>query len=291
MESVFDGHMTFSWNPFTFGREVLEHLRRLAEVFPLSPGDGRWWLALLAVASMGGLVLAAVKGQRRSETIAARYLLLLVVAAAAGSLVDRFPFGTTNEHPVSAGGRHTLWMVPALAVGLAAVAQRARRLAARPNPLRLGVDAAVVAAAVAIVVIGYEPAPEAPFPGSGSAAHFIDASIGPNDMAIVNGPSTFSFAISTSTPVAVQATPDHQVGFAPVFLDERIKNVGGWAAAPVSPAEIRSSAADVDRVFVLTSGPLGWDARERLRALLEGQGFQLSETRPFGWSAVDTFRQ
>jgi len=291
METVFDGHMTFSWNPLTFGSEVLRHLRRLAEVFPLSPGDGRWWLALLAVAAMGGLILAAVKGQRRSETIAARYLLLLVVAAAAGSLVDRFPFGTTNEHPVSAGGRHTLWMVPALAVGLAAVAQRARRLATRPGRLRLGFDAAVVVAAIAIVVIGYEPAPEAPFPGSGSATRFIDAAIEPNDIAIVNGSSTFSFAISTSTPVGVHMTPDHQVGFAPVFLDERIKNVGGWAATPASPGEIRSWAADVDRVFVMTSGPLGGDARERIRALLEGQGLHLLESWKFGWSTVDTFRR
>jgi hypothetical protein len=291
METVYDGHMSFSWNPLAFGPEVLEHLRRLAEVFPGSPGDDSLWLALLAVLSMAGLVIAAVDGRRRSETLAARYLLLLVVVAAAGSLVDRFPFGPSNEVAVSAGGRHTLWMVPALALGLAALAQRARRLVARRDPLRLGFDALVVIAAIAIVVVAYEPAQEAPFPGSESAARFIDASIGPDDVVIVTGSSTFSFAISTTTPVRVRATPDHQVGFAPVYLDRRIKNVGGWAVAPGSPEEIQSWAADADRVFVLASGPLGAGGRDQAGDVLEHQGFALLESRAFVWTVVDIYRR
>jgi hypothetical protein len=289
--AVYDGHMDFSWNPLTFGRELLAHLRRLAEVFPLSPGDNRWWLALLAVLAMVGLVIAAVKG-RRSETVAARYLLLLVVLAAAGSLVDRFPFGPSNgtgEWLFSVGGRYALWMVPALAFGLAAVAHRTRSWAARREPVRLALDGVVVLAAVAIIVTGYEPAPEAPFPGSDSATRFVDASLGPDDVAIVTDSGTFAFAISTTTPVDVQATPDHQVGFAPVYLDPRVKNLGGWAASLGSPAEIRSWTADADRVFVMTSGPLGFQAYENVRVVLEGAGFTLSEAKPFGWAAVGIF--
>jgi hypothetical protein len=292
IDTEYDGHMTFSWNPVTFGRELLAHLRRLAEAFPLSPGDNRWWLALLAVLSIVGLVIASVKG-RRSETVAARYLLLVVVLAAGGSLVNRFPFGPSNgtrvEALFSAAGRYTLWMVPALALGLAALAHRAHRWAARRDGVRLALDAGVVLAAIAIIVAGYERAPQAPFPGSESATRFVDASLGPDDVAIVTSTSTFSFAISTTTPVGVQATPDHQVGFAPVYKDPRIKNLGGWAAEPGSPAEIRSWTADVDRVLVMASGPLG--GYEDVRVVLEGEGFTLSDRNPFGWDIVAIFQR
>jgi hypothetical protein len=298
METGYDGHMSFSWNPLTFGREVLKHLRRLAEVFPGSPGDDAWWLALLAVLSMAGLVIAAVKGRRRSETIVARYLLILVVLAAVGSLAERFPFGPGNEGswsiwliPESPGGRHTLWMVPALAFGLAALAHRARSLVARGDSLRLGFDALVVTAAIAIVVVGYQPAQEAPFPGSASAARFVDTSIRPDDVVIVTVTSTFSFAISTKTPVSVRATPDHMVGFAPAYLDPRIKNVGPWAVTPGSPAKIRSWTADADRVFVLADEPLGGAVKQQAQALLEPLGFSLSESRAFLSTFVDIYRR
>jgi hypothetical protein len=180
-------------------------------------------------------------------------------------------------------------MVPALAFGLAALAHRARGWAARREPVRLALDAVVILAAVAIIVAGYQAAPEAPFPGSGSATRFVDASLGPDDVAIVTGSSTFSFAISTTTPVGVQATPDHQVGFAPVYRDPRIKNVGGWAAAPGSPAQIRSWTADADRVLVMASGPLG--QYDEVRVVLEAAGFSLSETKRFGWDVVLVFRR
>jgi hypothetical protein len=264
-------------------------LRRLAEVFPGSPGSNSWWLALLALLAMSGLVIAAAKGHR-PETLTARYLLLLVVVAAGGSLVDRFPFGPSNEVPFSAGGRHALWLVPALAFGFAALAHRARGWAARRDPLRLGFDALVVAAAIAIVALGYGPAPEAPFPGSESGARFVDGSIRSGDVVIVTGTSTFSYAISTTTPVGVEETPDHEVGFAPVYLDPRIKNVGGWAVAPGSPAEMLAWTADAGRVFVLSDGPLGGPGREQARAVLEPAGFTLLEARAFGWSVVDIYR-
>jgi hypothetical protein len=290
MGRVFDGHMTFSWNPLTFGAEVLEHLRRLAEVYPGSPGEDRWWLAALALLSMAGVVIAAVRGRQRTETLAARYLLLLVLLAAGGSLVDRFPFGPTNEVPLSAGGRHMLWMLPAFALGLAALAQRAQAFIADRDPLRRGVDALVVTAAIAIVLVAYEPAREAPFPGSASAARFVDASLGPTDVLIVTNSSTFSFAISTTTPVGVQATPDHQVGFAPVYLDRRIRNIGGWAVEPGSPAQIRAWTADADRVFVVAGGAVGSRAREDMRVALESQGFTSAETVRFVWNTVDVYR-
>jgi hypothetical protein len=290
METAFDGHMTFSWNPLTFARELLKHLRRVAEVFPGSPGDHGWWLALLAVLSVAGLALSAIKG-RRSETVAARYLLLLVVVAAGGSLVDQFPFGPSNRVPVSAGGRHMLWMVPALAFGLAALAHRARLWAARRDPLRRGFDALMAGTAIAILMLAYEPAPEAPFPGSDSAAQFVDASIQPDDVVIVTNNSTFSYAISTTTRVDVQPTPDHQIGFAPDYLDPRVHNVGGWAATSASPADIRAWTADADRVFVVSSGVVGGRDRQQVGAILGERDFRLAASQAFLWAAVDVYRR
>ncbi len=294
VETNYDGHLEFSWNPVTFGRELLAHLRRLAEVFPSSPGDNRWWLALLAVLSVAGLVVASVKGPRRAEMVAARYLLLLVVLAAGGSLVSRFPFGPNNRTAdgwplFSVGGRYTLWLVPALAFGLAALAHRAYRWAARRDRARLALGAGLALAAIAIIVAGYQRAPRAPFPGSESATRFVDASLGPDDVAIVTSTSTFSFAISTVTPVGVQPTPGHQVGFAPVYMDPRIENVGKWAAEPGTPAEIRSWTADADRVLVMASGPLG--SYEAVRVVLEGEGFMLSHAKQFEWEVVVIFRR
>jgi hypothetical protein len=289
LERAYDAHMSFSWNPLTFGREALKHLRRLGEVFPANPGGSSWWLALLAVLSMSGLVIAATRGRRRSETVAGRYLLLLVVAAAIGSLVDRFPFGPSNEVAVSLGGRHALWTVPALAFGLAAITHRAAGWARR-NPLRRGVDVVLIGAAVAVMVLGYEPAPEAPFPGSESGARFVDAAIGHGDVVIVTNNSVFAYAISTTSPVSVTETPDHQVGFAPVYLDPRIKSVGEFAATPGSPKEVLAWTADADRVLVLSNGPLQ-GGRNQVRGVLEPAGFRLSETRAFLWSVVDIYQQ
>jgi hypothetical protein len=291
MESIYDGHMTFSWNPLTMGSEVLTHLRRLAEVFPATAASPEWWLTVLAVVSVGGLAVAAVRGIGRSETVAARYLLLLVVVAAVGGLLDRFPFGTINDGSISEGGRHTLWMVPALAVGLAAAAQRARGLAARRLPLRAGVDALALAGALALVLVAYEPARPAPFPGSGSASEFVDSATGPDDVVIVTISATFSHAISTTTPVGVHPTPDHQVGFAPDYLDPRVHNSGRWAVSPGTEEEIADWTAEAERVFVVGNGPAGRLDRARVRDTLVELGFTPDPPLRFEWSIVEVYRR
>ena len=39
-EKLYDGHVTFSWNPLRFGGEAIEHYRRVAVVFPGARGGG-----------------------------------------------------------------------------------------------------------------------------------------------------------------------------------------------------------------------------------------------------------
>jgi hypothetical protein len=40
-EKLYDGHLTFSWNPLRFGSEAFEHYRRLAVVSRLAPGGSQ----------------------------------------------------------------------------------------------------------------------------------------------------------------------------------------------------------------------------------------------------------
>ena len=107
MEQAYDGHMTFYLNPLDFGAEALKHLRRVADVYP--GGSGRW-LSLFALAAVAGLVIAAVKGSSRAETIAARFLLSLVAFAFVGALLGRFPFGPDGGRPREL--RHTAVATP-----------------------------------------------------------------------------------------------------------------------------------------------------------------------------------
>ena len=196
-----------------------------------------------------------------------------------------FPFGPTNK-AISAGGRHTLWLAGAMAVGLAAVLHRIRLLTVRFDVLKVGFDVAAVAAAVAIVAFSYQAAEPAPYQGSDSATRFIDESMKPGDVAIIIGASTFSYAMSTSKPVKLVATPEHQVGYAPVIEDPRVHNLGVWAAAPATPAEIRAWVSKADRVFVVASGVFG--GLEAAGSVLRPLGFVAQDTR-FGWSTVQVW--
>jgi hypothetical protein len=213
----------------------------------------------------------------------------LVTIAFVGSLLHVFPFGPTNAM-VSAGGRHTLWLIPAMALGLAEVAHRVRLASASLDTARLAFDAIALATAAAIVFVGYKPAPPAPFPGSQSATRYVETSIRPGDVVIVTSTSTFSFADSATTPVSLVPTPKHQVGFAPVFRDPRIHIIGGWAVTPGTPAEIRSWVRDADRVFVFTSGPLPDSGVQTMAGVLQPQGFRM-ERHAFEWNTVFVWRR
>ena len=121
MEGDFDGHLTFYANPVRMAQELHLHARRVAEIYP--GGSGRWLTVLFAAAVLG-LVIAALS-KRPAEAMRGQLGLFALAVAVAGALFGRFPFGTTNDVPVSLGGRHSMWLTPMIAVGLAALGQRA----------------------------------------------------------------------------------------------------------------------------------------------------------------------
>lgn len=287
LQDKFDAHMNFTWNPIGLVRESLTHLRRVAQVYP---GGSSALLTIFGLLAIAGLIAASVRGITRSESLVARYLLLLIATAFVGSFLHKFPFGPTNSVKISAGGRHNLWLVPAVAVGLAAIAHRLSAFVGRVNVLKFGFDLGALAIAVALIVVGYAPAPAAPFPGSQSATRFVESSIRPRDAVIITDTSTFSFADSATSPVRLVATPKHQVGFAPVYADPRLHVVGAWAAEPATSQKIRSWVAGAARVFVTGSGVFAGAGLHSTEYVLTILGFKRQQ-RFFDWNVVEIWRR
>jgi hypothetical protein len=250
MEQAFDGHMTFYPNPLDFAAESLKHLRRVSDVYP---GGSATWLSLFALVAVAGLVIASVRGHRRSEALAARVFLVVVAFAFVGSLLGRFPFGPNTRNPLadaSSGGRHTLWLLPAVAFGLAAALHRVRRLVTGRVAICRAFDAVLLIAALAVIIDGYGDPTPYPRSGSGSATELIESEIGPRDVVIVAGGGLYSFAVSSRTPLHLAPTPDHMIGFTPVFDDERFHTFGEWSELVGTPGEIRAAVDGAVRVIV-----------------------------------------
>ena len=140
------------------------------------------------------------------------------------------------------------------------------------------------------MIAGYQHNEEAPFPGSASAAEYVAANLGPDDVLIIStGHSVFSYAINTDTPIALVDTPTHQVGFAPDYLDPRIHAFSNWAAEPSKPADIRAWTADTDTVIVLGDGPLRQKSLDTVASVLTEEGFIREGVEQFDASVVESW--
>ena len=239
-ETLYDGHLTFSWNPLRFGGEALEHLRRIAVVFP---GGPRWWLTACALLALAGLLVAAF---RKRQSVAARYLALILFVAFVGGVVGRFPFGPTTSptdlgSAFSRGERATLWLIPVIAVGLAATLQYLRGLVARRSWPRLGFDVVVYALAAIVLATALKDAtPYPPFPGSKSATTFVESELGRHDAVIISRSSVWPYAVESKLEVSMQGRPDATNAFIPKFDDPRLHPVGPFSDSVSTREHLRS---------------------------------------------------
>jgi hypothetical protein len=281
-ESIYDGHLEFDPNPVRFGAEVLEHLKRIAAVFPGGPD---WWLTISVFVVLAGLVGAALT---KRKPVLARYLALILFAAFVGGLAGRFPFG-----PEGGGGeRATLWLVPIMAVGLAIALGFVRGLIATRAPLRLGFDlvAFVSAAIVVLSAIGDEVS--YPWPGSKSATEFIEAELDENDAVIITQTSVYTYAVESNSDVSARATPERIIGFIPEFSDHRLHAIGTFAEGGGTPGAIRRRVDGADRVFVHIGIPFIAGAQLRdVRNELVFLGYEEQRTEAFGAALVQIWRQ
>ncbi len=280
-ETLYDAHVTFSWNPLRFGADALEHYRRLAIVFP---GGPEALLTACALVALAGLLVAAFT---KRQSVAARYLLLILFVAFVGGVAGRFPFGPKSPDDVSTlftrGERATLWLLPGIAVGLAMALQLLRgRTVSRP-PLRLGFDIVACVLAVTVVATALHHSRGYPFPGSKSAAEFVESEIRQNDAVLLSPISVFSYAVESKSAVSIVGRPETVNSFIPSFADPRVHPTGLISDARGTPGQIRSWVDGADRVFFYDILPgFGQRQVDAIEDALRAAGFQRVRVERFG---------
>lgn len=281
-------HLNFSWNPIKFGGELLKHFRRVVHVYPAGPG---WLLTVIVVVVLVGLVTAATNRRRAAEAMRAQYMLLILVFAIVASLLHRFPFGPAGGSFLSRPERATLWLVPVVAVGLAAALQRVRGATEHTRWMRLGFDAVVFLLALVVVApaVHKRTFPYA-FSGSKEATHFLEAHLGEHDVVLLPGTSTMTYAVETSTKVTLHATPRRTIGFAPTFEDRRIKAIGAQSLIPATPVTIREIVRAADRVFVFLALSIGPEP-QAIADDLATEGFEPTQTLEIGATKIVVWRK
>lgn len=283
-----DAFLTFSPNPIRFGDEVLVHLRRVAEMFPGGPG---WFAMLCILAALVGLAAIAWRGR---QAIRARYLLLILGAAFLGGLFGKFPFGPTVGTEISSGRRVSLWLIPVVAIGLAAALQGLRGLLADRRALRVGFDTAAYLATAAILVSALaDKALSYPWPGATSATHFVESQLGRHDAVLIPWPGHFSFAVDSDLSDGVQARADYAIGFWPMFPDPRLHLTGVGTEAP-TPGRVAAAVKGADRVLVYIPDPFNSVERESEAAYaraLPPLGFERRPIVHFGTARVEVWRR
>ena len=138
------GYIDLRANPLAVAADAFAHLRGVVKSFPVGWGGGGWLRVLVAVAAARR---TGFRAARRRGT-AARFLLLLLTVAAAASALHLLPFGTSGDAYL---GRLNIWLIPAIALGLAEVLRIVWHATARRAPFRTALN--VVLYAFAIVVI------------------------------------------------------------------------------------------------------------------------------------------
>lgn len=241
-ERLYDGYVELDANPLQVVSQLLEHLGRVAEVFPVGPSPVA--AVIVGTIAVSGLVLVA-RGSMRG-----RYVALLLAVACAGGIAGRFPFGPSEGigSRSSVGGRATLWLVPVVAVGVAGALQWLRSTTASHPRLRTAFDALSCAGAVLVILLGIGGTAAYPFSGSESATHFVEDELGADDVVLVLPGGFHSFGVESAYDVDMRATPTELVGYVPEFEDRRIRllSLGKQGLCE----RVRDLTAGTDRVLV-----------------------------------------
>ena len=216
---------------------------------------------------------------------------MLLIFAIVGAALGKFPFGPAGGSFLSRPERSTIWLIPVVAVGLAAVLQRVRTTAEGTRWARIGFDAAVFVVALVVLASAWnERALPYAFSGSKEATHFLERHLGKHDVVILPGNSTFTYAVETGTKVTLHATPKETIGFLPVFEDPRIAAPGPKGLLPQTPAAIRRHVRGADRVYVfLALGDFGPEPAS-IAKTLASDGYVLSDTIEFDTTTINVWR-
>lgn len=278
-QTIYDGYPQISGSPGATVADFARHLGRSAGVFP---GGTGWPAVLLGLVALTGLACAARRGP---NVVVGRYLGGLLLVAIVGSYLELIPWGPAGSGALT-GGRAGLWLVPSLAFGLAEVARLGleRWPADRSTGGLIGLGLALVAAGSIIGTTFHDAAPY-PAPGAGSAARFVDGERAAGASVVVSSLSLYPFFASSSTPIAIERTPDRVIGFRPQSLD-RLVTVAN------QPLRTNDAIYGADEVVVYDA-VAGFDDDElrRLAAALTEKGLRHAGDRRFGWAQVQIWRR
>ncbi|MEQ1786427.1 MAG: glycosyltransferase family 39 protein [Acidimicrobiales bacterium] len=283
-----DGFIDRTFNPITLTQDVVTHLLRVVFVYPAVDGP-TWWLSAVLVAAVAGLAAMAWRGPHR---VAARFLGLSALIAMAGSFAGMSPFGPRSDPPISGGGRVTLWLIPALAVGLAATLTWARRASGDRVGLRRAFDGVALGLAVLLVVGAVGEGRPYPLAGARDGTRHVMERLEDDDVVLITRPTSFSFALYADTPVDLAATPKRAIGFLPDFEDPRFTVLPDFN---VDVPALQATVADADRVWVVHAdvdprAPAYAEQRLTIAIVLDASGFTNDESVRLGQTVVDLWR-
>lgn len=289
----YDGHVSVHADPSLMLQTVLRHLGRIAEVYP---GVGGSWGTALMVVSVGGLVLASIRPRWGREAFASRLALSGLVFAFLASTQGRFPFGPSSDrsgfYAIAPGGRHTLWMVPLLALGLAIVFDRIWRASRNviSSTAAVGLQAVAGVAAAAVLVAGWSDAPAYPTERDRTASRMLDEVVdGEVDRVFVIGTRVHSYALWTQD-VNLEPTPDLMVGYSPRFGDRRFVGVGEWSGTEVTDSDIEPLLVGAETVVVY-GRVFGPASDSDLAAVLVDHGFVRRRSRTVALEQITTWNR
>jgi hypothetical protein len=277
-----DAFIDIRANPLHVVRDVVQHSMRVVAVFP---GGGAWWGAVVIVIATLGIVMMARGGR---DVVLGRFLALVLLLAVFGSVAHRVPFGARASGD---GGRVALWLTPVVAVGVAAVLERARSVLANRPAGRFAFDAVAVAAVAGVFVSALGGSYAYPNEGARAASRAVMAELAPRDAVWITRSAFYPFALQSGATVHLRATPDRIVGLLPAFADPRLHLVD----FETTTSELVDSLTGVNRVFVLNAGGAGSpryaDYLAKLALTLSRQGFVHARTEALGRAHVDTWRR
>jgi hypothetical protein len=272
--STWDAFIDFN-NPIQFAGDSFVHFRRVGEYFV---GASHWLAGLCIVLAIVALCVAAWEGR---QAVRARYLLLLLLAVFIAGVAGKFPFGPSQGSLYNSGGRVSLWLIPVVAIGLAAALHGLRDIL--PGRVsRLAFDAAACVAAVAIVVVGLSRDQLAyPFPGGHSATQFIQSQLGEGDVVLLGSGSSWSYATESGLHSGIRHFSGSYIGFSPTFDDPRVHGLDNFI---INPPHVAPEVGQATRVFVYYAEPpypALEERRTQLTSTLGALGFRQQPTRTF----------
>lgn len=278
-ETTYDGYLEVEGGPATILRQLVTHVRRLGQEVV---DGGRPVGLAVAVVAVSGLVAACWHPRRR---VAAHLLLGLLAVGFAGGWARQVPFGPSVANPAFPGGRASLWLLPALLLGLVWAVDAAATWARDRQP---ATGAAVVAASAAlagvVVLPGLDDAPPYPIPGARTAAELVESQRGEGTVVLVLPAGAMAHAAEPDVEVGIVADAASSQGFTPRLIDPHEHLLLG----DVATAEgLRRVTAGAQRVVVHNGTPgFGDGSLVAVEAELQRLGFVLRRDEPAGAMVV-----